>query len=265
MRTRSLNEELAINQFAQGVRSADDLLTEFSELDEERQWKRLFDLYRQVQPLALVEADFEQALADSSLEASDTAYNYLDFSWSAREGKKRVLYIADLKGALNSNLENTYKLLLYLFRIDYQRRFEQEKESPSKWWYQDLSDNEIVQGILTQYWALVDEVYATATFQSEFASLAKLWNVRDAWKQAGPPQPDPQMQTRFNFVTYNEMLNESDKLIGNKNSYAIGVLSHSLGKALSIRYKLDTDQTERLMFDVIEKHLQNIYNRGFCE
>ena len=38
-------------------------------------------------------------------------------------------------------LEKVLILLLNLFKIGYNRRFQKEKNNPDKWWYWDLSDD----------------------------------------------------------------------------------------------------------------------------
>ena len=40
-----------------------------------------------------------------------------------------------------AELEKVLRLFINLFKIGYQRRFEQEKGDPNKWWYWDLSDD----------------------------------------------------------------------------------------------------------------------------
>ena len=60
----SLEEEIAINQFGQGVRSVADLLDQFTELDENQRRQRFFDLYCHVWRSELVDSDIEQALSN---------------------------------------------------------------------------------------------------------------------------------------------------------------------------------------------------------
>jgi len=39
-----------------------------------------------------------------------------------------------------NELNKTFTLFLSLFKIAYQRRYQEEKNNPDKWWYWDLSD-----------------------------------------------------------------------------------------------------------------------------
>ena len=253
----SLEEELAINQFGQGVRSVADLLDEFSQLDEDRKRKRFFFLYCQVWQSKPADSDIEQALTDCSLEATDANYVYLKFH-RLKTGFNWVTWIPDTENPPEGGLHKPYELLLHLFKTDYQRRFELEKENPSKWWYWDLSNAEISQGILTKHQERIEEVYTDAGFRSEFATLAKLWHKNNLEKQARYSEPSSERQTHFDFITYDELT--VDLLpIGNRYSPAIALVRNAVENALSIRYQLDTDLARRLTLDVIERHLQETY------
>jgi len=253
-----LEEELAINQFGQGVRSVADLLDEFSQLDEDRKRKRLFFLYCQVWQSKPADSDIEQALTDCSLEATDANYVYLKFH-RLKTGFNWVTWIPDTENPPEGGLDKPYELLLHLFKTDYQRRFELEKENPSKWWYWDLSNAEISQGILTKHRERLEEVCNDAGFRSEFTTLAKLWYKSKIEEQSLIEEPSSERQTQFNFITYEEMT--VDQLsIGNRYSPAIWLIRNAVENALSKRYQLDPDLARRLTLDVIERHLQETYN-----
>lgn len=257
----SLDDEIALYQFGQGVRSVADLLDHFSQLDEPEKRKRFVHFYCQVAGSSLVESDIEQALTDCTLNATDPIYTYLNLHRLAT-GSKRVICIPHTANPPEGNLDDPYKVLLHLFRIDYQRRFALERGNSANWRYWDLSNPEIVQGILTRHQALVEEVYTNPSFRSEFVSLAKLWNNRKTLEQARyrEPEPTPDRQTHFDFLTYEEMVTVSNKLFDNEYSRSINVLLHSLNNAFSVRYKLDTEEARRLVFDVIERHLRETYH-----
>ena len=256
----SLEEEITINQFGQGVHSVADLLDQFTQADEHQRRARFFDLYCHVWELNLVDSDIEQALADCSVTAADATCDYLNLH-RLRAGSKSMLWIPDTGNPPDGTLEKPYQLLLHLFRADYQRRFALEKENPTTWWYWDLSDTKIAQSILTRHRELVDEVYAIPSFRSEFVSLAKLLHEHMGFPQARFPKPAPEHQNQFNFLTYDEMITEFVQ--GSKYIRAIALLRHSLEKALSIRYRLTTDEARRLTLDVINRHSQEIYNTDF--
>lgn len=257
----SLEEEIRINQFGQGVYSVDDLLDLFSQLDDDKKRQSFVHFYCQVCESNLTDSDVEQALADCSIDATDATYGYLNLSRLAT-GLKGVISIPHTANPPEGTLEKPYKLLLHLFKIDYQRRYALEKDNPTKWWYWDLSSSETAQGILTRHRELVDEVYNTPSFRSEFVSIAKWWNSSLPLQQIFAHEAAPETQTHFDFITYDEM--STNTMIGNKHSLGIALLRHSLAKALSIRYKLDDDQARRLTLGVVERHLQETYNRGLC-
>ena len=255
----SLEEEITINQFGQGVYSVADLLDQFTQADENQRRARFFDLYCHVWESRLVDSDIEQALADCSVTAADATYDYLNLH-RLRMGSKSMLCIPDTGNPPEGTLEKPYQLLLHLFKADYQRRFALEKENPTTWWYWDLSNNEIAQGILKRHRELVDEVYATLSFRSEFVSLAKLLYEHMGFPQARSPKPAPEHQNQFNFLTYDEMITAFVQ--GSKYMRAIVLLRNSLEKALSIRYRLNADEARRLTLDVINRHSQDTYNTG---
>ncbi len=257
----SLEEEIVLNQFGQGVRSVANLLDQFIQLEEAQQRKQFVDLYCQVWEFKLVDADVEQALADCSLKATDLIYAYLNLH-RLTTGLKNVICIPHSANPPEGRLDKAYQLLLYLFKTDYQRRFALEKGNSTNWWYWDLSDSEISQGILTRHRELVDEIYNTPGFWSEFAVIAKRWYDDELLTQTQFQEPAPGSQTHFNFLTYDEVVTESVMLFDDKDSRAIGLLRHSLAKALSVRYRLAAEQVNRLIVDVIERHLQETYNTG---
>lgn len=253
----SLEEEIAIHQFGQGVRSAADLLDQFTQVDGLQRSARFFDLYCHVWRSELVDSDIEQALAGCSVTATDATYDFLNLH-RLRAGSKNILFIPDTSNPPEGTLEKAYELLLYLFKADYQRRFALEKENPTIWWYWDLSNGDTVQGILTRHQELVDEVYTAPNFRSEFVSVAKLLHDHKGLSQARSPKPVPEHQNQFDFLTYDEIMTEFVQ--GSKYSRAIALLRNSLEKALSIRYRLNADQARRLTLDVINRHSQETYN-----
>lgn len=254
----NLEEEIIINQFGQGVRSVADLLDEFTQLDEDQRRSRFVHFYCQVCDFRLADSDIEQALADCSLKVTDPTYDYLKLH-RLKTGLKGIIWIPDTGNPPEGGLGKPYELLLRLFKKDFQRRFELEKENPSKWWYWDLSNQEISQGILTSHQKRVEEVYNNPSFRSEFACLAKLWHKNAIENQASYKEPSPEQQTHFTFVTYDQMI-ANHLHFGNKYFPAIWLIRNAVENALSKRYQLDTDLARRLTQDVIERHLKETFN-----
>lgn len=257
----SLEDEIVMYQFAQGVRSLADLRNHFSQLDESKKKKRFVHFYCQVCEGEFVDADIEQALTDCSLETTDAIYRYLNLHRLAG-GSKRILCIPHTANPPEGSLDKAYTVLLCLFKIDYQRCFSIGKTNPADWQYRDLSSTEIVQEIRSGHQALIDEVYTNPSFRSEFVSLAKLWHEQNTLDQAMFQEPEPvsERQTKFDFITYDELVTESNKLVGNRLSSSFGILCHSVEKGLAVRYGLALEKARKLVFDVIERHLHETYH-----
>lgn len=247
----SLDEEIALYQFAQGVRSEVDLVRQLSQLDEWVKTSQFLDVHTLVRKLKPTDADLQQALADSSLTTADLAAvlvkdDQLTFAIRSRIDLREIDY------------EKAYAFLLYLFKVVYQRRA--TLGNPADWRYWNLSSAEVVQDILTKHQALVEEVYGDASYRSEFVHMAKLWYERTTRLKAKHTEPVPEQQTRFAFISYDEMITESIKAFMDKQLHGVSVLSHSLEKALLKRYGFETEEIKRIILDVIERHLRDTYN-----
>ncbi len=253
----SLEEDIALNQFGQGVQSVAQVLDQFSQLNEEQKRKLFIQLYCEVSAAELVEADVEQALADCSLKTTDPIYSYLKLH-RLTTGLKGVVWIPETANPPEGKLDKSYQVLLYLFKTDYQRRFALEKENPTSWRYWDLSNPEIIQSILTTHRELVEQVYNVATFRSEFACLAKRWYEDLYLSQYQAQEPEPEPQIHSTFQTYDEVLNAS--VFTDQIARSLGLVRQALANALSIRYKLNAEQVNRLIVDVTMRHLQETYH-----
>ncbi|AUD04596.1 DUF5958 family protein [Spirosoma pollinicola] len=277
----NLEEEIVICQFGQGVYSVADMLEQFGQLEKDQQRKRFVDLYFQVWDAKLVDADIEQALANCSLSATDAMYEYLHLR-SLATGFKGIVCVPESANPPGGELGKAYELLLYLFKIDYQRRFGQhtdteqstrtnfkidyrpsfsrEQETPTDWRFRDLSNSEIARGILTRHRELVEQVYEHPSFRSEFVCIAKQWYESIFTGQTALDESTPERQTHFDFLTYDELMTKNTTLFDHKGAYGIRLLRQSLTQALAIRYVLTAEQANRLVVDVIERHLRETYN-----
>lgn len=259
-----LDNEIALYQFAQGVSSDAALLDQFSQLDTAKQRKRFVHFYCRICEYKFVDSEIEQALADCSLDATDVLYRYLNLHRLTTGSN--VIYIPHSANPPGGTLDKAYRLLLHLFKIAYQRRFAVEKEDPANWRYWDLANPEIVQDIRTSHQALMEDIYNNPSFRSEFACLAKLWYEQYVltWDEPLEPESAPEPQTKFDFVTYDEMVEESNQgSTVTKSFNAIGTIGHSVTKGLAVRYGLDIDKARILMFDVIDRYLRETYNTEF--
>ena len=250
----SLEDELVIIQFAQGLHPEADLLDSFRQLDATKQHRQLFDLLVLLKQPNLTDAEIEQANAHSS---SKTVSNPLFIQHT------KLIKIGLRINMAEGELENSYHIVLDLFKKAYQRCFDQEKDSSTSWIYWDLSSSETVQSILIKHKEMVADLYRNTSFRSEFASLAKLWYTNVMLKEELYREPDPlaEPQTHFNFLSYDELTTTSiPGATISKELQGIDVLLNSLRKATSIRYKLDSDQAGRLVLDVMRHHLQETHN-----
>ncbi|WP_375447447.1 DUF5958 family protein [uncultured Fibrella sp.] len=243
----SLDEEIAILQFGQGVRADVDLLVQFAGLDNEARHLRLMELGFLVGQSKLTEADMKQALATSSLGVG----------YSPCVGLKLHRLSISRPG---NEPEADYKFMLHLFKAVYQRRVASQPQNPANWWYWDLSQSGIEQRIQLVYQELVNDLYNDPGFRSEFASLAKLYHDAKSKRVRSPELPVQVNQYHFDFITYDELRTESIKLLADKMRQAIMVLIHSLEKALLKKYQLEPAQTGRLIFAVIERHMRETYD-----
>ncbi|WP_138994535.1 DUF5958 family protein [Larkinella sp. C7] len=246
----TLEEEIAIVRFGQGVLSHDELLAHFGQLEEDLKMKRFFELYHLIDPTKLLDTDIEQALAASTLGAD---YQSCVVLRGNRLSRVRL-------NIPESAIEKDYLLLLNLFKIAYQRRLASVKEEKSKEWrYRDLSDDETVKALLSAHRKLVDEVYNNSSFRSEFASLAKLWKAHNAVSKARDQESAPTRKSQTGFLSYDEVMTESVESMKfleemNKYSRVMAMLNHALKKALSIQYGLGSSQADRLINDVMKRH-----------
>jgi hypothetical protein len=251
----SLEEEIAIYQFGQGVRSADDLSNYVGQLDDFAKMSWLENFSSMLSRLHLTNYELDQTIAEYSSEVSlpPTLVHYVN---RLRKGSWGHLSVPDM--------EKYLMLLLQLFKIGYQRQLALEKEYPTGWQYQDLSNDEAVRHIHETYEALVDNVYADPSFRSEFASLAKLWHERYTEDKVKfqVQEPDPAPQTKFDFISYDEVITLAVNLYSNTSISPMYKLRHSVEQALLKMHHLQPQQASRLIMAVIERHLKETYNTG---
>ncbi|MFC5410354.1 DUF5958 family protein [Larkinella bovis] len=238
----SLEDEIAIIQFGQDVRSEEELRKRFKALSVDEKRSRLFDLSMLVFSMQPVDSDVAQAIAHSGLDASEAACKQLE---TEKLRSNRVVLLPE------SELESGYRLWLHLFKIAYQRTYAREKGNATHWWYRDLADDETGQEILTTHQRLVDEIYANPGFRNEFISIVRL-------RHAAFPDTSTRVEERTtnNFLSYDEVISVSIQSheTQQKHLEAIHLLSDAIRKALRRQYGLAAEQTRRLIEDVIQRY-----------
>ena len=238
-----LREEVAIIRFSQGAYPVDELLHQFSLLAEDEQWERLYELTNLTGVYGCEGADVDEAIANSGL---DTNYTPCYIPQNA---------IHWLKSQSGSS-EKDYTYLLHLVKLGYQRCFESKKGQTAAWPFTDLSQPETVQNLLTTHQELFEEIYTNPGFRMEFTSLAKLWHANRISTADANPAPD---RNRFNFISYDELT--ATFVNSYRANYGTALLRESLLKALSKTYDLTADQANRLLWEVVERHISEMYAR----
>ncbi|MDF7815209.1 DUF5958 family protein [Hymenobacter sp. YC55] len=138
----NLPEEVALNQFGQGLRPHAELLGHFHSLPADAQRHHLQGLIDLIQQSKVCPADIEPAIAESGPRPTYTPCVVL-------RTHGLVPGVARLLALPLTERERAYHLL-YLFKQAYQRRFAAEKNDPTKWWYWDLSTPDTVDSLLNE-------------------------------------------------------------------------------------------------------------------
>ncbi|GAB3767469.1 hypothetical protein GCM10028818_00320 [Spirosoma horti] len=256
-----LEEEIAINQFGQGALSEADLLDAFAQLDASQQRKQFVQLYFYVSSQNLAASDIDQARAACSLTAEDPVNSYLNLEY-LKIGSRGVIYTPHSAEPPEGDLVKPYKVMLYVFKANYQQRYATEKDSSATWRYRDFSKSETVQDILDTHQRLAEEIYANTSFRTEFKTMAKLWHKRHELMQALRQEAPAEPQTRFDFVRYDQIEHNPTWKAANQCMQSCALLRSSVDKALFRQYGLDIDDIRRLTLNVIDRHMQETYSRG---
>lgn len=136
-----LQDEILINKFGQGLVDIESLLDRFRSFDSSQKDKFFNDLLFLISQSKPSTADIEVSITASKLKPTFTPCVLL---------RKGVAYhnLKKITELPEGELEKSFVLLLSLFKVSYQRRFESEKNDPHKWWYWDLSKEENVRRVM---------------------------------------------------------------------------------------------------------------------
>lgn len=138
----NVSYEILVDKFGQSLIDASELLTEFDACDLVCKRRTLNDILYLVLQSKVADSDIDMAIKNSRLKPSFTPCVMLK--------KGTALHnLERMAGLPEAELGKVYILLLHLFKIGYQRRFEDEKNNVSKWWYWDLSDKNNIDKILS--------------------------------------------------------------------------------------------------------------------
>ena len=243
----SLDEEIAVYRFGQGVYPVEVVLEHVAALGEHERWRWLRTFYALISQHEPTADDSDQAIVSSGLDPDDPAC--ITFKDDLKAGV--------LRAPVGSN-EQTIELLLHVFKQAYQRQLALKKDNTTSWRYTDLSQDKTVKNLLAKHRSLAEEIYSDPSFRSEFTSLAKLWHNRNATGPVGVPYGSGQ-QARVDYMSYDDLITEWVSCYINKEMYAVSLLHRALRKGLSIRYHLTKEEAMRLLMEVSERHMIETY------
>ena len=244
----SLDEEIAVYRFGQGVYPVEVVLEHVAALGEHERWQWSRTFYALIAHYKPVAGDNDQAISSSGLDPANPAC--ITFKEDLKGGVLRVL---------SGSNDQIIRLLLHVFKQAYQRQLTIEKDNVTNWRYADLSEDETVQSLLANHQLLAEEIYGNPSFRSEFVSLAKLWHNRRLIGPVGVPYGSGRQQDKVDYVSYDDLITESVSYFATKNIYAALLLHRALRKGLSVRYKLAKTESLRLLTNVLERHMNETY------
>lgn len=129
-----IEQEILINQYGQDVVPSSELLNLLELLTVSEKKALLNDIVYLILQSKPETNDIPQAIIDSKLKPTYTPCILLK-NGVANHNLQKIINLPE------SESKKSFTLLLSLFKIAYQRRFEKEKNVSDKWWYSDLSDN----------------------------------------------------------------------------------------------------------------------------
>lgn len=128
-----LDEEILLNKFGQDLVEIEQIIHNFMGIDRSQKRNFLNDLVHLIIQSKPQNSDIEMAIKHSGLKSTHTPCVLL------RKGvaPHQLFKILELPDA---EVSKSLVVLLSLFKVAYNRRFEIERGNPNKWWYWDLSD-----------------------------------------------------------------------------------------------------------------------------
>lgn len=134
----SLNQDILINQYGQNLVLIEVLVDGYKILAPSDRRIYLYHLITLIIQSKCEDLDISQAIENSCLKETLTPCVLLKKGGVKYYNLKKIVELPDYE------LEKALILLLNLFKIGYNRRFQKEKNNPDKWWYWDLSNEKTV-------------------------------------------------------------------------------------------------------------------------
>lgn len=142
----SIQEEIILNQYAQGINSASDLLDWYNSFDNDKKRSILVQIWSLANQAKANEEDVENARIIAGLKVTHTPVKML--YTEKLPFKNRGFKLADLKG---KEQVQAFLLILNCFSIAEQKqkcKCDIDKKNCNHWWHQDLSNSQLVQELL---------------------------------------------------------------------------------------------------------------------
>lgn len=136
-----LTKEILYNKFGQNLLDEKVLINDFESLSIDEKRQLLTDIAFLIIQSKPIYSDIENSMVNASLKATYTPCVILKRDGIKLNSLERLINLPE-----DEQLK-TFRLFIYLFKISYQRRFEQEKGNPEKWWYWDLSNQDNISKI----------------------------------------------------------------------------------------------------------------------
>ena len=136
----NIEDEILVNKYGQNLIAVQQLTDKFELLDLLQKKLFLNDILYLIMQSKPRDEDIEFAIKESGLKPTFTPCVLLR-KGAANHHLQKIVELPEVE------LNNTFVLLLSLFKIPYKRRFDIEKNTPNKWWYWDLSDDKIIKAL----------------------------------------------------------------------------------------------------------------------
>jgi Family of unknown function (DUF5958) len=143
----NVDEKISVNQYAQNLRSLNELKNDFLAKNSVEKRKYLIDLTFILLQARIESSDVEKAVEISGLKPSVTPVVKIKKAINLKGINQSTFN--DVIGLPDNELDKIYVLFLSLYKVAYERSFKKDETSFYKWWLNDLSDIEYVHRIKT--------------------------------------------------------------------------------------------------------------------
>lgn len=129
----NIEQKIELNLFGQGLINVEKLKDTFNMFNEEYQRQYLEKLILLIIQSKPLETDLDNAIIQSKIKSTFTPCVIL------KNGliKKNFIKVLNLP---KNELDKAFIILVYIFKIAYLRKFEIEKNNPTKWWFWDFTE-----------------------------------------------------------------------------------------------------------------------------